>query len=85
MAEGALAASGADLSLAITGIAGPGGGSEGKPVGLVWFAYRRGSEGFEESELFAGGRDEVRAAAAERAMRRAAELAERHSGGLIAG
>lgn len=39
MAEGALAASSADWSIAITGIAGPGGGSNNKPVGLVQFAW----------------------------------------------
>jgi len=38
MAQGALAASGADLALAVTGIAGPTGGSAEKPVGLMWFA-----------------------------------------------
>jgi nicotinamide-nucleotide amidase len=38
MAEGALRHSAADLSVAVTGIAGPGGGSPAKPVGLVWMA-----------------------------------------------
>ncbi|OGV25578.1 MAG: hypothetical protein A3F18_08220 [Legionellales bacterium RIFCSPHIGHO2_12_FULL_37_14] len=39
MAEGALTASYADLSIAITGIAGPSGGTQEKPVGLVYFAF----------------------------------------------
>jgi nicotinamide-nucleotide amidase len=81
MAAGILEASGpvggADLSLAITGIAGPDGGSEEKPVGLVWFAWRvRGREGREESALFPGGREAVREAAAERALAVAAALVE---------
>jgi nicotinamide-nucleotide amidase len=39
MAEGALKTSGAAVAIAVTGVAGPGGGSEAKPVGLVHFAY----------------------------------------------
>jgi nicotinamide-nucleotide amidase len=38
MAEGVLALLGADLAIAVTGVAGPGGGSRGKPVGTVWVA-----------------------------------------------
>jgi nicotinamide-nucleotide amidase len=80
MAEGALKACGPgaaiDLSLAISGIAGPGGGSEAKPVGLVCFAWRaRSGEGREESLLFPGGRKAVREAAALHAMNVAASLA----------
>ena len=45
MAEGAIGNSGANISVAVTGIAGPGGGSEEKPVGLVHLAAaRRGSK-----------------------------------------
>lgn len=78
MAEGALAASagGAELSLAITGIAGPEGGSPQKPVGTVCFAWRSGSgSGAEARELFRGDRAAVREAAAIRAMEGATELA----------
>jgi nicotinamide-nucleotide amidase len=41
MARGAITASGADLAIAVTGIAGPDGGSPGKPVGTVWFCWAR--------------------------------------------
>ena len=44
MAEGAIARSRADYSIAISGIAGPDGGSIDKPVGTVWFAFSRGPE-----------------------------------------
>ncbi len=61
MAEGALEHSNAQISVAVTGIAGPGGGTEGKPVGLVHIACARdGAETLLESHVFDGGRDAVR-------------------------
>ena len=62
MAEGALRNSGAGITLAVTGIAGPGGGSPGKPVGLVWFAVAmRGQATRVEKHIFEdGGRAFIR-------------------------
>jgi len=64
MAEGALAAAGADLAVAVTGVAGPGGGSPDKPVGLVWFAVaRRGAPTLTREARFGDiGRADVRMA-----------------------
>ena len=70
MAAGAIAHSRADLAVAITGIAGPGGGSAEKPVGTVWIAWgRRGAEPEAECHHFEGQRGEVRAQAAAEALR----------------
>lgn len=62
MAEGALARSQADLAVSVTGIAGPGGGTAEKPVGLVYFAAsRRGGETLHREMRFGDlGRNEVR-------------------------
>lgn len=62
MAQGALARSPADLAVAVTGIAGPGGGSAEKPVGLVHFAAaaRDGRRIHRETRFGDIGRDEVR-------------------------
>lgn len=69
MAEGALARSRADIAVAVTGVAGPGGGSPEKPVGLVWFALaRRGRPTRVERRLFAGDRSAVRRATVEHAF-----------------
>jgi len=61
MAQGALRESGADVALAVSGIAGPGGGSVEKPVGTVCFAWqRRGGEPQVSRERFNGDREAVR-------------------------
>ena len=62
MVRGALAHSGAQLAVAVTGIAGPGGGSADKPVGLVYIAaMREGGAPMVERHLFGDiGRDQVR-------------------------
>ncbi len=61
MARGALAASRAEATVALTGVAGPGGGTAEKPVGLVHLcAIRRGGAPHPRREIFAGGRSAVR-------------------------
>ena len=62
MAEGAQAASGADLAVAVTGIAGPGGGTVAKPVGLVCFAWSTRARTRSTSFRFDGDRNAVREA-----------------------
>jgi len=61
MAEGALRVSGANVALAVTGIAGPDGGTPGKPVGTVWIGWKRRG-GYARAELFhfGGDREAVR-------------------------
>jgi len=69
MAERAALLSGSDYGLALTGIAGPGGGSAEKPVGLVWIALARGPGGtLAEEKRFSGGRAAVRDRAAKSAL-----------------
>ena len=72
MAAGALRVSGADVAVAISGIAGPDGGTPAKPVGTVWFglASRRGEDIVVSSEmrLFGGDRELVRRRSVERAL-----------------
>ena len=77
MARGALANSLADLSVAITGVAGPGGGTDAKPVGLVIFAAaRRGHDTVSEKHLFGDiGRSAIRDASVDVALKLLLRLA----------
>ncbi len=69
MAEGALAHSHAEVALSVTGIAGPGGGTPDKPVGLVFFGLaRKGAVTRTERHVFAGDRGAVRAASVAAAL-----------------
>jgi nicotinamide-nucleotide amidase len=69
MAEGALLHSVAHVAVSITGVAGPGGGSAGKPVGLVWFGCAvRGGAALARSRVFPGDRAAVRSAAVDMAF-----------------
>jgi nicotinamide-nucleotide amidase len=77
MALGALAHSRAGVALAITGVAGPSGGTAVKPVGMVCFAWaRRGKDARSETRHFAGDRESVRRQAVIRALQGVIELLE---------
>jgi len=70
MAEGALARAEVDIALSCTGIAGPGGATPGKPVGLVFIGCaRRGAPTVVERHVFPGDRAAVRAATVAAALR----------------
>jgi len=64
MAEGALAALGGDIAVAVSGVAGPDGGTADKPVGTVWFAWSCRQDGafqtHADRRVFAGDREAVR-------------------------
>lgn len=81
MAVGALAHSLADIAVSVTGIAGPGGGSAEKPVGLVHFACARRGGGVVHVERRFGplARVEIRAAAVEQALDLLIEVVEEMS------
>jgi len=74
MAEGALTHSAAQVALAITGIAGPAGGSPEKPVGTVWFAWALPGQTHTDHQCFAGDRAAIRQAAVAHALERLAAL-----------
>jgi nicotinamide-nucleotide amidase len=75
MAAGALKRSRGTVALAVTGIAGPGGGSADKPVGMVCFAWvRKGERPQSETRRFRGGREAVRRRSVVRALEGVLEL-----------
>jgi len=74
MAEGALARSRAQLAVSVTGMAGPGGGSADKPVGLVWLGCaRRGGTTATARHVFPGDRTAIRRATVAQALSMFAE------------
>ena len=76
MAEGALARSTADVAIAVSGVAGPGGGAPAKPVGMVCVAWaRRGAATLVQTLQLAGDREAVRRQTVIQALRRLIELA----------
>jgi PncC family amidohydrolase len=81
MAEGVLARIGADVGIATTGVAGPGGGTRGKPVGTVWVAVadRRGVRRAHRHR-FGGDRGEVRRATVRAALEAAVSLLSEDKG-----
>ncbi len=73
MAQGAIKHSTARVSVAVTGIAGPGGGSADKPVGTVWFAWATPAGVLTQVKHFAGDRAAVRQATVAHALQQLAE------------
>jgi nicotinamide-nucleotide amidase len=80
MALGVLRLSNADIAVAISGIAGPGGGSSEKPVGTVWFAWAKAT-GEIKTELtrFDGGRESVQKQAALKALQGSLSISQPES------
>ena len=74
MVTGALAHSKAQVAVAVTGVAGPTGGSASKPVGTVWFGFAVPGQVVTEKKLFVGDRAAVRAATVQHALSRLIEL-----------
>nr|WP_241013691.1 CinA family protein [Pandoraea nosoerga] len=77
MAEGALLNSRAQISVSITGVAGPGGGTADKPVGMVCFAWSNRLSTIVETKHFKGDRTQVRSQAAQHALRGILELLDK--------
>ena len=79
MVSGALDKSGANVGVAISGIAGPAGGTDTKPVGTVCFAWKIGNQDvITSTEYFSGDRNEVRYSSVERALIGTIELIKKN-------
>lgn len=80
MASGALQKSGADIAVAASGIAGPGGATQGKPTGTVWLSWASANRVFLEAEVFrfVGNRQQVRQQAVLSALRGTIARIEKH-------
>ncbi|MBC6905684.1 nicotinamide-nucleotide amidohydrolase family protein [Saccharophagus sp. K07] len=78
MVKGAMAKASAQFAVAVSGIAGPGGGSAAKPVGTVWLAWGHPEGVLAERHQFAGDRHAVREQAVNVALKRLVELGERY-------
>lgn len=82
MVEGSLGLSGADYAVAVTGIAGPDGGTDEKPIGTVWFGWAVRAKGeiisSAERRQFAGDREQVRAMTVVTAMQGLRERLRQH-------
>jgi nicotinamide-nucleotide amidase len=74
MALGALVHSRGHMAVAVTGIAGPTGGSTHKPVGTVWFGFALHGQSQTECQVFAGDRAAIRTAAVRHALSRVFDL-----------
>lgn len=74
MAQGAIAHSRAQVAVAVTGVAGPTGGSKAKPVGTVWFGFMADGQLTSEMKRFRGDRAAVRAATLGHALQRLTQL-----------
>ena len=83
MAQGAATHSPAQVAVAVTGVAGPTGGSRAKPVGTVWFGFMVDGQLSSEMQRFSGDRAAVRAATVQHALQRLVQLlqaADPHAG-----
>jgi nicotinamide-nucleotide amidase len=74
MVEGALRHSRAQVAVAVTGVAGPGGGSPDKPVGTVWFGWATPDGVITDKRHFDGDRQQVREATVQHALLRLKQL-----------